>query len=501
MAMVVLNPLHRALRYTLFGAATVLSASEPPTSDLSAILNALGNSDPVVSIQAGERLRAQGKAAVPVLMKVLAASNPLAQQSAADVLGRLGPEAAPAVPALSEVLERGDDALRYRAITALGAMGPAVARHPTTLATLEALRQSPDATVRSAATRALNAILGAPTPRTWEQTQALVQARVPMLMKELGIPGVSVALLREGRVAWSGHFGLRERGGEAPVQADTVFEAASMTKPLFAYLVMQQVQAGRLDLDTPVMRYLPETFYPPQPWQARITARMLLTHTSGLPNWRSGGDERNGPLEIAFEPGLRLNYSGEGYFYLQRVLEHLTGEPLHVLAERELFRPLGMKHSSFVLTSNVNGLRARGHAEDGKILPSTNYAQPNAAFSLYTTAEDYGRFLAAMLRSEGPGTLEAKTLKAMLTHQVATDSREPIERPGVARGRAVFWGLGWILNSTEQGDIAYHTGTNSSGFRAYSQFSPERRSGLVILTNSLAGNQLWTRLIAVMGDL
>lgn len=499
--MVVLNPPHRALRYALFGAITVLSASEPPTSDLSAILNALGNSDPVLSVQAGERLRAQGKAAVPVLVRVLTASNPLAQQSAADVLGRLGLEAAPAVPALSELLERSDDALRYRAITALGAIGPAVARHPTTLATLEALRQSPDATVRSAAARALNAILGAPTPRTWEQTQALVQARVPALMKELGIPGVSVALLREGRVVWSGHFGLRERGGEAPVQADTVFEAASMTKPLFAYLAMQQVQAGRLDLDTPVMRYLPETFYPPQPWQARISARMLLTHTSGLPNWRPGGDERNGPLEIAFEPGLRLNYSGEGYFYLQRVLEHLTGEPLHVLAERELFRPLGMKRSSFVLTPSINGLRARGHAEDGRVLPSTNYGQANSAYSLYTTAEDYGRFLAAMLRTEGPAALNGKTLKAMLTHQVATDSREPIERPGVAGGRAVFWGLGWILNTTEGSDIAYHTGTNSSGFRAYSQFSPERCSGVVILTNSLAGNQLWTRLIAVMGDL
>jgi len=499
--MVVLNPSHRALRYAVFGAVTVLSASESLTSDLPAILNALGNSDPVLSVQASERLRAQGKASVPVLVKVLAASNPLAQQSAADILGRLGPLAEPAVPVLGELLERGDDALRYRAITALGAIGPAVARHPATLASLETLRLSPDATVRSAALRALKAILGAPTPRTWEQTQTLVQTQVPALMEKLGIPGVSVALLREGRVAWSGHFGLRERGGVAPVQTDTVFEAASMTKPLFAYLVMQQVQGGRLDLDTPVMRYLPETFYPPQPWQARITARMLLTHTSGLPNWRPGGDERNGPLEIAFEPGLRLNYSGEGYFYLQRVLEHLTGEPLHVLAERALFRPLGMTHSSFVLTPSINGLRARGHAEDGQVLPSTNYGQTNAAYSLYTTAEDYGRFLATMLRPEGAAALDAKTLKAMLTHQVATDSREPIERPGLARSRAVSWGLGWILNSTEGSDIAYHTGTNSSGFRAYSQFSPERRSGVVILTNSLAGNQLWTRLIAVMGDL
>jgi len=264
--MVVLNPPHRALRYALFGAVTVFSASEPRTSDLPAILNALGNSDPVLSVQASERLRAQGKAAVPVLVKVLAASNPLAQQSAADILGRLGPLAEPAVPVLGELLERGDDALRYRAITAMGAIGPAVARHPATLAALETLRLSPDATVRSAALRALKAILGAPTPRTWEQTQTLVQTQVPALMEELGIPGVSVALLREGRVAWSGHFGLCERDGVAPVQADTVFEAASMTKPLFAYLVMQQVQAGRLDLDIPVMRYLPETFYPPQPW-------------------------------------------------------------------------------------------------------------------------------------------------------------------------------------------------------------------------------------------
>lgn len=329
---------------------------------------------------------------------------------------------------------------------------------------------------------------------------------MPALMAELKVPGAQAVLLQDGAPAWSASWGRCEQGG-APVRADTVFEAASMSKPLFAYLVLQQVQAGRLSLDRPVMDDLPETFSPPQPWQRLITPRMLLMHTSGLPNWRpdAGPSENDGPLQLLFKPGERYAYSGEGYFYLQRMLELVTGLPLEALARQHLFEPLGMGDSSFVLTPAVRRQRARGHDEEGQVLPASEYQHANSAYTLFTTAGDYARYLAELLRPEprSAQALNAGLLREMLSHQVATPppAREPIPRPGTANGQSVFWGLGWGLNTTAQGDIAYHSGTNSTGFRCYSQFSPSRRSGLVIMSNSLAGNRLWARVVAAIGDL
>ena len=337
-----------------------------------------------------------------------------------------------------------------------------------------------------------------------EQRWAALDRFLPGWLQELNIPGLALVSLREGQPDGSAQFGVCEAGKPDPVRADTVFEAASMSKPLFACLVMQQVQAGRLDLDRPVMDCLPEIFTPSQPWQALITPRMLLSHSSGLPNWRSG-DENTGPLEIAFKPGLRFAYSGEGYFYLQRLLEQITQEPLQSLADRQLFQPLGMTHSGFVLNSDLRRLRARGHDEQGQPLPVKDYTQANAAYTLYTSAEDFARFLAELMRREhGKGSaahsLKPAALQAMLAHQMVADDREPIERRGFATGQTVFWGLGWGINTTNQGDIAYHTGTNSTGFRNYCQFSPSRRSGLVLLSNGLSGNRLWKRWVALVED-
>lgn len=332
---------------------------------------------------------------------------------------------------------------------------------------------------------------------------AQLEALLPELLRELQVPGAALVVLQGGRPVWSGQFGVCEAGTGRAVRADTVFEAASMSKPLFAYLVLQAAQAGQLDLDRPVLHYLPqEVFNPAQDWQRLITARMLVTHRSGLPNWRSDEDERNDSLRIEFEPGQRFNYSGEGYFYLQRVLEHITQLPLQALAKRNLFQPLGMLASGFVLTPHLDGMRARGHSEQGQALPPQAYREANAAYTLYTTAADYALFLAEMLKLDRSAahSLSAKSLQAMLAHASPATDRAPITRPGLAQGLQVFWGLGWAINTTAQGDIAYHTGTNSSGFRNYCQFSASRQSGFVLMSNGLNGHQLWMRLMAHLGD-
>lgn len=316
---------------------------------------------------------------------------------------------------------------------------------------------------------------------------------IPPLMDEMQVPGLQIALLRDGRLDGLASFGHAARGGAA-VSDTTQFEAASMSKPVFAHLAMQLVEQGKLQLDRPVGAYLPDTIAPRQAWADEITLRHLLSHSSGLPNWRPGGDDdRQAPLLIAFKPGSRYRYSGEGYGLAQRVIERVTGLDLQTLARQALFGPLCMENSSFAWTPNSQTRPAAGHDETGQPLPERRYTQAHAAYTLTTTAADYARFVAAML--DGP-LLPPAARRAMVSHQVpASPERQPIPRRGAPAGREVFWGLGWGMDSAGIGDVIYHSGTNSSGFRAYSQFSPARRSGLVFLSNGLSGNRLWMRLL------
>ncbi|MBZ5588889.1 MAG: beta-lactamase family protein, partial [Acidobacteriia bacterium] len=168
-----------------------------------------------------------------------------------------------------------------------------------------------------------------------------------------------------------------------------------------------------------------------------------------------------------------------------------------------LFEPVGLGQTSYVWTQELDGKLASGHTAEGKFLRKTKYTHANAAYSLYTTAEDYARFLIEIVKPDRSGShsLSRSSIEAMLGHQVEVTSRDPVERPGGARGVAVYRSLGWSVNSSEAGDIVHHSGANSSGFRCFSQFSPGRRSAIVIMTNGVSGGDLWTRLISQVGDL
>ncbi len=378
---------------------------------------------------------------------------------------------------------------------------PAVAAAP---ALVEALHDG-DEDVRWAANFALAKVGAGAGARAsdWRATAAALEALTPALMNELHVPGVAIALVSDRRVVWSRGFGVADVRDGRRVTGTTLFEACSMSKPVFAYLVLKLVESGRLDLDAPLASYLPEEDPPAQPEKALVTARMVLSHTSGFPNWRKGDEERNGPLPVRFAPGSRFAYSGEAIFYLQRVVEHVTGLPLDVLAGEALFEPAGWRGMSYIWTPDLDAALAAGHDAKGAFLTKTRYVHPNAAYSLYTTAADYAAFLVEVLETDRSAShsVSRRSLDAMFARQIALDAREPIERPGAAQGRAVFWGLGWSINATASGDIAHHSGSNRSGFRCFSQLSPSRGSGIVIMTNGAAGGELWTRLISRIGDL
>jgi CubicO group peptidase (beta-lactamase class C family) len=272
-------------------------------------------------------------------------------------------------------------------------------------------------------------------------------------------------------------FGVKEVGTKEAVDASTMFEAASLSKPVFAYAVLRMVERGELDLDTPLSKYLPG-YVEGDGRLGQITARRVLSHTSGFPNWRPDGKS----LLIMFQPGERFSYSGEGFVYLQKVVERLTGQPLNEVIRKEVFAPLGMNDSTYVWQDRIAPQMAPGHSQVGKPFPMRKGAEANAAASLRTTPSDYAKFVIAVMNGTG---LKAETVRQMLTPQIRLDEGCVIclGRKVVKPSTALAWGLGVGLERTAQGDAFWHWGDNP-GFKNFVIAFPQQKSGIVILTNS-----------------
>ena len=341
------------------------------------------------------------------------------------------------------------------------------------------------------------------TPNLSEKISA-IEKLTPELMEELKVPGVSISIIYDKSIFYSKSFGIADANTKMQVDEKTMFEACSMSKPVFAYVVLKLVEQGKLELDKPLYNYLAEKFIcEDEDYPKQITARMILSHTSGLPNWRKGSEENESPLPIYFKPGTKFQYSGEGIYYLQRVIEHITNEPLESYAKRTLFDKLGLESTSFVWTEKYDQQIATGHNADGNCKERKKYLHGNAAYTLYTTSNEYAKLIIEIMKlgDQNDYSLSDSIIKEMLTHQVRVDTRDVIDRPVRNLGLQGFRGLGWAIDSTITGDVVYHSGSNQTGFRCYSQFSPKDGSGIVIMTNGENGSELWQRLIKVIGDL
>jgi CubicO group peptidase (beta-lactamase class C family) len=310
-----------------------------------------------------------------------------------------------------------------------------------------------------------------------------------------------MAGIENRRVAWLRQYGVREAGSNERVDRDTVFEACSMSKTPAAYLTLKLVEQDKLDLDRPLVEYLDEPYLSDEPLHKKITARMVLSHTTGFPNWRKGGWRGGGPLPVEFEPGSKFGYSGEGFLYLQRVIERVTATPFEEYVQRELLRPVGMTISSYTWQDRYETLAAAGHDKEGKVKRNRRgFQEANAGYSLYCTPYEYALYVVEILSRDRSAdhSLNSGSIAAMLTPTTEATGRKPVERIGKTVSETVHWGLGWAINKTELGDRIYHTGTNGTGFRCYCEFDLRSGNGLVIMTNGLGGNELWEGVVAAI---
>jgi CubicO group peptidase (beta-lactamase class C family) len=439
---------------------------------------------------------------VPALTAQLASDDDRLVRASLAALARLRSGATPALPALNALLTHEQSEIRWAAITTLSAIGPpAQAALPAILPLLE----DESSELRLAAAAAVVS-LQPPMPLAAQQRDqyiAWLEAHIPPLMQEQHVPGVSIAVIQQRAVHWAKAYGVRDARTREPVTTDTVFEAASMSKPILTLCALQLIQQGRLDLDVPLTRYLRHDYLPDLPGQERITARMTLTHRTGLPNWRIGYDDMGGPVPLLFAPGSEYLYSGEGILFLQRAMEAITELPLERYADEQLFGPLGLTHTSFVWTEAIEKELASGHGDDGTFEQRTHYRKANGAYSLYTTPSEYARLMLAVMTPEilRGRAFDATSIELLLQRQERLPDGDPYVRPRLARSVASYRALGWSMEVTAEGDIFQHSGSNSSGFRAFGQFNPAKGSGFVIFMNGDGGGAIRDAVLAEIGDL
>ena len=300
---------------------------------------------------------------------------------------------------------------------------------------------------------------------TTKLTQQVHQA-----MTRADVPGLAVDVVQNGAIVFHEVFGSKNSPSRPQLTPTTPFQAASLSKPVFAYAVMKLWEQGKLDLLRPLAEYLP-TPYNDLPQTAHITTQHVLSHTTGFPNWL----EPEEPDFFAL-PGEQFGYSGEGFTYLQAVVEHLTGQPLHEYLSNTLFMPLDMNHSTFAWGLDDEGNFVKDN--EGQIIPGTTNLFANAAFSLFTTAHDYAQFLFAMLN---PGDGSDHRLSQQTTQRMFTPQSQ------VGGLAALTWGLGRGLQRIGQGDWFWHWGGAQNYFANYVVGSLAERRGVVILTNNMGG--------------
>lgn len=305
-----------------------------------------------------------------------------------------------------------------------------------------------------------------------------LQSLLRSLVAEHGITGAALASVREGRIELA-VAGWKDARVAEPVDTQTIFDAASLTKPLVAHAALQLVDAGTLQLDEPLVRWT-APIVPGDPAASLITLRHVLTHSCGLQNL-PGRD----PLRIYFAPGSRFSYSSVGFMLLQRAMEAATGEPLEATLRRLVFEPFGMQSSSLEWQDRFLYDAAtphEGHARLDKHRPPA----ANASYSLQTTVGDYGAFIAAVL---GGDRLAPATWMLWRTAAVMVPLGEIVylEPEAKATEPGIGWTLGWGIES--RSGTLFQWG-KVPGARAFAMVDPGQQSGMVLLTNCNTGLRL-----------
>ena len=307
---------------------------------------------------------------------------------------------------------------------------------------------------------------------------ARLEAVIPEAMLREDVPGVSIAIVGDGKLLWAKSYGVANKATGAAVTERTVLRGASLSKTMTAYLALKLVEEGVLELDRPLIEYTGEAYIDDSRIED-ITLRMVLTHTSGF----TVGDTTR--RQVVSTPGRHWAYSNHGFWYLQWVVEHVTGQPFAQYAADHLFSPLGMSDTSFVWRDEYAALAARGYEAGDQVAPPRP-VRANAAYGVLTTPSDFARLVSAIMNpvDGDPSLLGPASVEAMLT-------------PQVEAGSGLSWGLGWGLEPAADVDYFWHWGW-VDGFRNLVVGDFDRRAAVIVMTSGSGGFRVARDIVQVV---
>ena len=294
-------------------------------------------------------------------------------------------------------------------------------------------------------------------------------------MDSLKIPGMSLAIISKGKMVYAKGFGFANLEVRKPVNVETNFEAASMSKPVFSFYVQKLANQGVIDLDRPLYEYLPSSDINDERYK-KITARMVLSHTTGLPNWRE-----NVQMQLAFEPGSAFSYSGEGYMYLAKVIAHLRKRSLSDLDDdfqREVAIPLKLKNFHFILTEKTKDNMATGYQEGRAVLDDRDRQSFDPAGGMFANVTNYAAFAIQLMKKR-------KAYPALFTPIVTLKADDPVRQYFGIDG----WTAGLAVIKADATTNFWHGG-NNLGYTSSFMIDPGNQFGYVYFTNSDQANAM-----------
>ncbi len=335
--------------------------------------------------------------------------------------------------------------------------------------------------------------------------------KIDKLIKKANVHGLAIRIFNANKVTYQKNFGYKDYEKKIALNDSTNIYGASFSKAVFGVLVMRLVEEGIIDLDRPLQSYLPKKIYeytPETKWHDdfsalkndslyhKITARMCLNHTTGFANSR--WFESDYQLRVNRKPGSRYSYSGEGFIYLQVVLEKIIGQPLETLAQEIIFTPLKMHRTSYQWQPIFEQNFAYGHTKEGKKYVKDIDNEPRGGSTLETTSEDYTKFLEAVLQSK---IISKKSWNEIFKPQIRIRSMKqfgPLALKDSTSNDAIqlSYGLGWGVLETPYGKGVFKEG-HGNGFQHYSILFPKAKKGIMMMTNSDNGESIFKELLEI----
>ncbi len=295
-------------------------------------------------------------------------------------------------------------------------------------------------------------------------------------LKENNVPTLGIGIITDGKLKQVKVFGELKKGVSAPY--NTIWNVASLTKPITAITVLKLVSAGKWDLDESLYKYWIDPDIAKDPNLKLLTTRIVLSHQTGFPNWRSFNESNK--LDFKFKPGTQYQYSGEGFEYLRKALEKKFHKTLDQLASELVFEPLKMTDSQLIWNDKIDLSRyAVNFDKNGNAYEPTKNKTANAADDLLTTIEDYGKFLSSVMNSEG---LSEKVFEDMISHQVQTKKNK-------------YFGLGFEIYDLGNENYALSHGGADKGVQTIFILLPKTKQGLVIFTNADDGYKVYENIV------